>query len=221
MTPPPPGVIRGGGPGGAIMTTGSQAVALTFDDGPFPEYTPQILDLLRFHDVKATFCVVGKQVHSYPDQIRRIYLEGHTYCNHTWRHDLNLAKRGEAAIRDDLSATNRAIREIAPGAKIGYFRAPGGNFDAAMVEIAASMGMTSLYWQVDTRDWEYDRYPHGQVMADNVIVQVKENTRPGSIILAHDKFKLDTVIAFETVLPWLKQRYTLIALPPDGKLPRP
>jgi peptidoglycan/xylan/chitin deacetylase (PgdA/CDA1 family) len=202
------------------MTTGSQAVALTFDDGPFPESTPEVLNVLRDNGVKATFCVLGKQVHSYPALIRRIHLEGHTFCNHSWRHDLALATRDEAVIRDDLSATNKAIREIVPEAKIAYFRAPGGNFDAGLVEIAASMGMTSIYWHVDTRDWEYVKYPHGQVMADNVIVQVKEHTRPGSIILAHDKYKPDTVNAFETLLPWLKQQYTLIALPPDGKLPR-
>ncbi len=203
-----------------MMSTGSQAVALTFDDGPFPEHTPEVLDLLRANGIKATFCVLGKQVHSYPGLIRRIHNEGHTFCNHSWRHDFELAKRGEEAIRDDLAATNRAIHEIVPEAKIGYFRAPGGNFDAALVDIAASMGMTSLYWQVDTRDWEYDKYPLGQVMAENVIVQVKQNVHPGSIILAHDKAKPDTVVAFGSLIPWLKQNYTLIALPPDGKLPR-
>ncbi|GIH04716.1 hypothetical protein Rhe02_27830 [Rhizocola hellebori] len=203
------------------MSTGSQAVALTFDDGPYPEYTPNILDLLHTNGVKATFCVVGKQVQTYPDLVRRIVAEGHTLCNHTWRHDLTLATLGEGAIRDDLAATNRAIHEAVPQAKIGYFRAPGGNFDAALVKIASSMGMTSLYWHVDTRDWEYSKYPQGQAMANNVVSQVKQHSRPGSIILAHDKLKPDTVIAFETLLPWLKQQYTLIALPPDGKLPRP
>ncbi len=202
------------------MSTGSASVALTFDDGPSPEYTPEMLDLLQINGVKATFCVIGKQVHSYPALIRRIHAEGHTLCNHSWRHDMKLATRGEEAIRDDLAATNRAIREVVPEAQIGYFRAPGGNFDAALVSIAASMGMTSIYWQVDTRDWDYLKHPHGAAMAENVVVQVKQQARPGSIIIAHDKFKLDTVTAFETLLPWLKQRYTLIALPPDGKLPR-
>lgn len=203
------------------MTTGTSAVALTFDDGPAPEYTPVLLDLLRANGVKATFCVLGKQVHSHPDLIRRIHAEGHTLCNHSWRHDIKLAGRGEAAIRDDLAATNRAIREAVPGAQIGYFRAPGGNFDPTIVGVAASMGMTSIYWQVDTRDWDYLHHPYGEAMSDNVVASVKEQTRPGSIVLAHDNFKPDTVTAFKTLLPWLKQRYSLIALPPDGKLPRP
>lgn len=200
--------------------TGTSAVALTFDDGPYPENTPQILDLLRENGVKATFCVLGRNAHTYPHLIRRIHDEGHTFCNHTWRHDMDLRNKDEGAVRDDLSATLNAIREAVPEAKVPYFRAPGGHFDARLVRIAASMGMTSIYWHVDTRDWEFSKYPRGDAMVEHIVTSVKQDTRPGSIILSHDNLKPDTVAAYRTLLPWLKARFTLTALPPDGKLVR-
>ncbi len=201
------------GPAGSVLTTGSDSVALTFDDGPWPEHTPQMLDLLKQHGVQATFCVIGKHAQVYPDLIRRILAEGHTLCNHSWRHDLELGTRGEAAIRDDLVATNKAIRDAAPDAKISYFRAPGGNFTPEIVAIAKSMEMTSIYWHVDTRDWEVSKYGHGQTMVNHIVSTVQDKCRRGSIILAHDKSKPDTVTAFKTLVPWLKQRYKLIPLP--------
>jgi peptidoglycan-N-acetylglucosamine deacetylase len=214
-------VARGVGPAGSIVTTGSDAVALTFDDGPWPEYTPEILDLLKANNVKATFCVIGKQAQAYPALIQRIHDEGHSFCNHSWRHDLDLRLRTEAEIRDDLAATSRAIRDAVPDAQIGYFRAPGGNFDTRLVSISKSMGMTPLYWYIDTRDWEFTKYGYGASMVDNIVTRVKRDTRKGSIILSHDKAKPDTVTAYQSLLPWLKQRFQLIALPPDGRLPRP
>jgi peptidoglycan/xylan/chitin deacetylase (PgdA/CDA1 family) len=220
VDPGTPPAAKGAGPAGSYSVTGSDAVALTFDDGPWPEYTPQILDLLKANNVKATFCLVGKQVITYPDLVRRVYDEGHTICNHSWKHDLELRTRGEAAIRDDLEATDNAIHQVVPGARIAYFRAPGGNFDTALVKIAQSMGMTPLYWHVDPRDWEYDKYGHGDTMVNNIVDRVKRDTRNGSIVLSHDKGRPDTVTAYQSLLPWLKQRFRLIALPPDGRLNR-
>src|SRR5690349_14141073 len=78
------------GPAGSLMRTGGAAVALTFDDGPDPVQTPRMLDLLKQKRVKATFCVVGQNVAAYPGLVRRIAAEGHTLCNHTWRHSLTL-----------------------------------------------------------------------------------------------------------------------------------
>lgn len=208
------------GPGGSYKLTGTSNVALTFDDGPYPENTPQILDLLRANGLKATFCVIGRNAHTYPDLIRRIYNEGHTFCNHTWRHDMELRNRDEGAIRDDLSATINAIHEAVPEAKVPYFRAPGGYFDNKVVRIAASMGMTSIHWDVDPRDWDVSKYGRGPSMVDHVVSNVKQNARPGSIILSHDNLKPDTVTAYKTLMPWLKARFTLVALPADGQLGR-
>jgi peptidoglycan/xylan/chitin deacetylase (PgdA/CDA1 family) len=204
---PPSGTATGRGPFGSIATTGSNAVALTFDDGPGP-YTDDILNLLKQYNIKATFCVIGRQVHSYPTEIKRIVAEGHTLCNHTWDHDEELRTRTPDQIRNELQMTNDAIHSIVPGAKIRYFRNPGGNFSASTVSIAQSLGMKSLFWSVDPRDWAK---PGTQTIINNIL----SRTRAGSIVLSHDGGgdRSQTVAAYRSVLSTLKSRFTLIAMP--------
>jgi peptidoglycan/xylan/chitin deacetylase (PgdA/CDA1 family) len=178
---------------------------LTFDDGPW-EDTPAVLDLLAQYRVKATFCMVGRQVAAHAALVRRMVAEGHTLCNHTWSHDEMLRNRPADRIRAELQQTNDAIHAVVPGAVIGYFRAPGGNFSPQIVSITASMGMTSIYWSVDPQDW---RGPGVQSIITNVLTY----TRPGSIVLLHDGAGPQTIAALRTILPDLARRYTLTALP--------
>ena len=204
---PGQGYGTGKGPFGTATTTGSSAVALTFDDGPAGN-TAQVLDLLKRYGIHATFCVIGSQVASHPDLIRRIVNEGHTLCNHTWTHDLALRTRSQAQITAELQQTNDAIHHIVPNAPIVYFRNPGGNFSPLTISVAASMGMKSIYWAVDPRDWSR---PGTQAIINTVI----GNTRPGSIVLMHDGGgdRSQTIQALQTILPNLKSRFTLIPLP--------
>jgi peptidoglycan-N-acetylglucosamine deacetylase len=206
----------GTGPLGTVKTTGSEAVGLTFDDGPDPINTPKILDLLRQCGVKATFCLVGVKVAAHPSVVRRIVSDGHTLCNHTWRHVTQLGTYGPDLIRQDLTDTNNAIRAIVPSARIGYFRAPGGAWTQDYINVARELGMIPLHWDVDTRDWESSKWGTGQSMVDHIVGLVQNNTRPGSIILSHDYQKPDTTAAYRILLPWLKARFKLIALPVQG-----
>jgi len=206
----------GSGPLGTVKTTGSEAVALTFDDGPDPINTPKILDLLRQCGVKATFCLVGVKVAAHPSVVRRIVSDGHTLCNHTWRHVTQLGTYGPDLIRQDLTDTSNAIRAIVPDARIGYFRAPGGAWTQDYINVARELGMTPLHWDVDTRDWESSKWGKGQSMVDHIVGLVQDNTKPGSVILSHDYQKPDTTAAYRILLPWLKARFKLIALPPQG-----
>jgi peptidoglycan/xylan/chitin deacetylase (PgdA/CDA1 family) len=216
-TPPPPsspGATPGfghGGPFGTINTTGTASVALTFDDGPGGN-TGQVLDLLKQYGIHATFCIIGRMIGDYsPDLIRRIVAEGHTLCNHTWSHDLNLRTRSEEQIRSELQRTADAIHAIVPGVPIPYFRNPGGNFSPLTISIAASLGMQSLDWNVDPADWSR---PGTQSIINNVL----SHTHPGSIVLMHDGGgdRSQTVQALHTILPNLKSRFTLIPLPSAG-----
>lgn len=200
-----PVIATGDGPAGTVRKTGSDAVALTFDDGPWDD-TPAVLDLLAQHHVKATFCMVGRQVAARAELVRRMVAEGHTLCNHSWSHDEKLRTRTPDQIRSDMQRTNDAIRAAAPGAVIGYFRAPGGNWSPGIVSIAAGLGMTSLSWTVDPRDWSG---PGVQSIVNTVL----RNTRPGGIVLMHDGAGPQTVAALRTILPDLAGRFTLIALP--------
>ncbi|WP_262384697.1 polysaccharide deacetylase family protein [Actinoplanes teichomyceticus] len=201
------------GPGGSRLTTGTKGVALTFDDGPDPANTPALLKMLAKQHVKATFCVVGTNAKRHPDLIRKIVAGGHTLCNHTWNHDLKLGKKKPAAIRADMERTNAAIRAAVPGARIGYFRSPGGNFTPQVVKVARELGMTSIYWKVDPRDWDHGKHESDGAHTSHLISFVKKHTRPGAIVLSHDYAQPDTIRAYRTLLPWLRKRFTLIALP--------
>jgi peptidoglycan-N-acetylglucosamine deacetylase len=201
------------GPADSLLRTGRPGVALTFDDGPDPVQTPRLLNLLKKQRVKATFCVVGTNVAKYPKLVRRIAAEGHTLCNHTWRHSLTLGKKKPAVIRADLQRTNNAIRRAVPGARIKYMRAPGGNFTPAFVKVAADLKMKSIYWQVDPRDWEHPKGETSTAHRAKVVRTVKKHVGKGAIVLSHDYRQPETIAAYTSLLPWLKKRYRLIALP--------
>jgi len=208
---PGPG-SRKTGPLSTQILTGSSSVALTFDDGPDPTYTPQILDLLKDHGVKATFCVIGSRARDYPDLIRRIVAEGHTLCNHSWQHLLNLGKRPLSYQTWDLEQTNNAIHAAVPDVPIRYFRAPGGNFTRGLIDLAGRLGMSPLSWDVDPRDWDTAGYGRGTPMVNHITSVVEHTVRPGSIILSHDRAHPDTVVAYRSLLSWLQARYTLTQL---------
>ncbi|GIJ69594.1 polysaccharide deacetylase family protein [Virgisporangium ochraceum] len=197
---------------GALRRTGSDAVALTFDDGPDPQNTPAILDLLKQNGVKATFCLVGFRARDNPDLVRRIAAEGHTLCNHSWQHLIDLAKKQPDEIRDDLRRTNEAILAAVPGARIPYFRAPGGNFTKDLVRLAKQMGMTSIYWQVDPRDWEHKKEESAPAHVERLVHDIKRDTRAGAIVLSHDNKQPTTIEAYKVLLPWLKERFQLVPL---------
>jgi peptidoglycan/xylan/chitin deacetylase (PgdA/CDA1 family) len=211
-TPSPP-TRPGYTPAGAMRRTGTEAVALTFDDGPDPVQTPLILDLLKQHGVKATFCLVGFRARDNPELVARIVAEGHTLCNHSWQHLTDLATKPPEYIRHDLEITNKAIRAAVPGARIAYFRAPGGNFTPDLVWLARRMGMASIYWQVDPRDWEHKNDPTEADHIARIIAAIQHETRPGAIVLSHDNRQPATIEAYKVLLPWLKERFTLAALP--------
>ncbi|TDB69801.1 polysaccharide deacetylase family protein [Micromonospora sp. KC721] len=166
-------------PAGLRRTTGVRRVALTFDDGPDPTWTPKVLDQLRAGRVKATFCLVGTEVRQHPELVRRIVREGHQLCNHSWRHDFELGRRPVAEIRADLVRTNQAIRAAVPDAKVPFYRQPGGRWTPEVVAVAKQLGMRSLHWSVDPQDWAKPKAP---VLEKRVLGGV----RPGAIVLMHD-----------------------------------
>ncbi|MBQ1076119.1 polysaccharide deacetylase family protein [Micromonospora sp. C31] len=194
-------------PAGLRRTTGVRTVALTFDDGPDPAWTPKILDRLRAARVTATFCVVGTQARRHPELVRRIVREGHQLCNHSWNHDLNLARRPAAEIRRDLLRTNAAIRAAVPGAKVPFYRQPGGRWTSEVVTVARQLGMRGLHWQVDPQDW-------GKPTAATIAKRVHVAARPGSVVLLHDGGgdRAATLAACPPLIADLKRRYGVARL---------
>ncbi|MFE9655006.1 polysaccharide deacetylase family protein [Micromonospora sp. NPDC006431] len=198
-------------PTGVQLTTGSAQVALTFNDGPDPTWTPLVLKTLRQFHVKATFCLLGKNAATYPALVRAIVADGHTLCNHTWNEDLDLGSRPRLDIEGNLLRTSQAIHAAAPQAPIRYFRQPGGNWTPQLVDVAEDLGMTGLHWAVDPRDWE-------EPAAAVIIATVTADTRAGSIVLLHDGGgdRQNTATALATFLPDLLSRFQLEALPVDA-----
>ena len=149
-------------------------VYLTFDDGPHPQYTPQVLDVLARHDARATFFVVGSLVQAYPDIIQRIAAEGHTIANHTWNHE-DLAGLSRAAFDETISRTQAVLGDLA----VPCLRPPYGSIDAFTREWAASHGLTLMTWDASPSDW---LRPPAEEIADYIV----QWARPGVVMLMHD-----------------------------------
>ncbi len=153
-------------------------IALTFDDGPSAKLTPQLLDLLAAHHIKATFFVIGQNVAENPEITARAAREGHEIGNHSWSHP-NFAKMSDDAVRQQLRKTDDAIRS-AIGKSPTLLRPPYGNITARQKKwIADEFGYKIALWDVDPLDW---KRPGPAIVRDRIL----RNTRPGSIVLSHD-----------------------------------
>jgi len=186
-----------------------QVVALTFDDGPNPEYTPQVLDLLARYRAVATFCIIGVEAQRHPELVRATAAAGMGLCSHTMSHDENLPEQPDAQVEAEIVGCRHAILTAAgPGATVPYFRAPAGRWSDGVRDIAARNGMRPLAWSVDSRDWQHPG-------AAQILAAVQQAVRPGAVILMHDGGgrRDQTVEALATLLPWLVDQGYGFALP--------
>ena len=167
-------------------------VALTFDDGP-SYYTAGLLDILKEHNVKATFFVLGTQVRVQSETLYRTYQEGHQIGNHTWDHP-NLTKLSDAQIREQMQLTDNLITQII-GVPTPFLRPPYGLYDD---RVMAAAGLPIIFWSVDPRDWEARD-------ADIVAARIIDWSPVGAIILAHDIHK-STVDAVPAIIAAFKGR---------------
>jgi peptidoglycan/xylan/chitin deacetylase (PgdA/CDA1 family) len=127
-------------------------IAITFDDGPNPRWTPKLLDVLEKSGVKATFFLVGAYAQRESTLVRRIVDEGHLIGNHSWSHP-NLALTNKARIVDELRRTKDALEQIS-GQPIWYFRPPFGARRPAVLQAARKLGLVPVMWNAMTNDWK-------------------------------------------------------------------
>lgn len=181
-------------------------VALTFDDGPDPEWTPKILDILKEHHASATFFVLGKHAEEYPQLVRRILREGHEIGSHTYTHP-NLSEISEEQAMLELNATQRLIEWIS-GHSTLLFRPPynADSMPSSLDEIqpialAGDLGYLTVGQSIDTRDWQ-------RPGTDEIVRRVKEQREQGNIVLLHDAGgdRSQTVEALPRILDFLKAR---------------
>lgn len=180
------------------VPTNEMVLAMTFDDGPHPTYTPRLLDMLKERNIKATFFMVGQCATAYPAVVKRIAEEGHEVANHSWSHP-NLAPLKETKIMDQLQKTHDAIVNACGVAPILY-RPPYGSIRMTQRKaIHDKFGYPTILWDVDPNDWQPPR------TVSKVHNRVLAQTKPGSIILCHDIHK-PTVDAMPGVLDELLAR---------------
>lgn len=156
----------------------SNAVSITFDDGPNPEATPRILDVLRDEGVHATFFVLGRHAERWPALVRRMANEGHQLGNHGYWHR-KLHRRRPAYVRDDLSRGTAAIELASGGVRPTVFRAPHGFRSPWVTPIAASLGQRTVGWSLGV--WDSAR-PGAEEIARRAL----NGLHSGSILLLHD-----------------------------------
>jgi peptidoglycan-N-acetylglucosamine deacetylase len=166
-------------------------IAITFDDGPHPKYTPQLLAILRQHQVKATFFVVGEMAEKYPELIQAEIADGHLVGNHTYHH-VNLTKIPVGYVATEIQACGDVVKNIT-GRFPHTFRPPGGDYNPQVAEIVDALGYTMILWTDDPGDYAS---PGEKVIEKRLLPRLNN----GGIILIHDGVQ-QTV----DLLPWLLQ----------------
>lgn len=173
-------------------------ISLTFDDGPDEVYTPQVLDILKAHNVKATFFLVGSKVQKHPEITRRILREGHTIGNHTWTHP-DLRKASSEELLSEIKSTEAAIRE-ATGLTTAIMRPPFGAVNERVIEQLRGLDYKVINWNVDSVDWQEG------ITADQILINSLPTIKRDAILLMHDAYgdKSATVKALDELITTLK-----------------
>jgi peptidoglycan/xylan/chitin deacetylase (PgdA/CDA1 family) len=188
-----------------------KAVALTFDDGPSPVYTPQILALLKQYGAHATFFVLGQQVEESPELVRAELKDGNEVGNHSFSHT-RMTKADQISRERELERTALDLDLLGCPPELRLFRPPYSAYDERLKSYLAHTGRCLALWSLDSGDWQGLAAP---VIIKNVLGRVKN----GDIIIFHDNSETDranrhpTVEALKTILPALKaQGYRMVTV---------
>ncbi|RDI97049.1 polysaccharide deacetylase family protein [Dyella solisilvae] len=178
---------------------------LTFDDGPDPEHTPRLLDLLAAHGVHASFFLVGHRAEQHPTLVERMVDEGHVIANHSWSH-WSFKPMSLHQQVDEFRRTDQLLRQF-DGEPQHWLRTPQGYLDARLLLHCARHGRSIVYWSYDSMDYQ-------KPATDALVARLRaQPPQPGDIVLMHDDSDLATD-ALGVLLPeWLAQGHHFRALP--------
>ena len=189
----------------AKLDSQHKAIALTFDDGPWPTTTTQILDILKKNNIKATFFWVGRYLQTYPELGKQVAAAGHAIGNHTWNHQY--IKYNEDGAAREIDRTSSLIEELT-GIKASMFRPPGGILNNGLAAYAQKKNYAVVMWSADSLDWRAAT----ESLMDNVMRQANS----GGIVLMHDGGgnRSRTVQALPDIIARLrKEGYIFVTVP--------
>lgn len=193
--------------------TNSREIALTFDDGPNPPATDQILDLLAAAGARATFFAEGQATGLHPEVVRREIALGMSVGSHSYAHGADLPTMSHHAFADDLLRAERELAAALPETPRLY-RSPFGHTSNTMLEEERKRGYISIGWDIDSQDWS-------DATVDQVVSNVLDQAHPGAIVLMHDgglgggnPDRSSTLAALPQILAGLRDReYRLVTVP--------
>lgn len=162
-------------------------IAITFDDGPHPRYTEQLLDGLKEREVKAAFFLIGENAAAYPEIVKREYEEGHLIGNHTFHH-VDLEKIPEETAMKEIAMTNEAISSIT-GEVPQFIRPP---FGIRKKDLEEKLNEIPVLWNIDPLDWNTKN-------VDEIVNKVVTKAKDGAIILLHDCYQSSVEAAFQII----------------------
>lgn len=175
-------------------------IAITFDDGPHPSYTAQLLDGLKERGIRATFFVTGEHAELHPDIIDRMFKEGHLIGNHTYSH-IQLTKNNRDKFKNELIKTNEILKEIT-GEEVQYVRPPYGSWDKSFEK---ELNMFPVLWTVDPLDWSSRNV--GRI-TEKIVTKTGEN----DIILMHDYYDTSVTAALKAIDELMEEGYTFVTV---------
>ena len=159
--------------------TKDKVIALTYDDGPDPEHTAAVLDVLKAHQVKATFFLIGEKAEAHPELVQRILDEGHDIGNHSWSHKNLFPFYSKKKMSDQLRKTDEAIEKIT-GRKPELFRPPFGVTNPTVAHVIKERGYKAIGWNI--RSFDTTKQPR-----DLVFQRISQQVAPGAVVLMHDR----------------------------------
>lgn len=176
---------------------------LTFDAGYENGYTAGILDVLKKHDVKAAFFLVGNYLKTSPELVKRMVSEGHTVGNHTYSHPDMSAISTEDAFREELSKLEDEYKSVTGKEMLKYYRPPQGKYSEANLKMAKELGYRTIFWTLAYVDWYESDQPTKEEAFNKLIPRV----HPGAIVLLHSTSKTNAEILDELLTKWEKMGY--------------
>lgn len=186
--------------GGGEQEEDVRKIAITFDDGPHPHYTEQLLDGLKERGVVATFFVTGEHAELHPDIIRRMQEDGHLIGNHTYSH-IQLTRSNREIFKEELIKTNEILEEIT-GEEVQYVRPPYGSWDKSFEK---ELNMFPVLWNVDPLDW-----CSGNVSC--IVEKIVNKAGENDIILMHDYYDTSVTAALEAIDELMEKGYTFVTV---------